>query len=137
MRKAGRLAHPLKSALTTEVVASEAVGVAAVSSVTTTEALLEATEEASRTGEVVVAVVVEEATTEEVRHLPSLALHSKARLWEQVGGSYYSAAWGLPTAWFPNCTASKPFDYLHITVLFLLVFPFLTIRSLRNLRIHL
>lgn len=53
--------------------ASEAVGVAAVSSVMTTEALLEATEEASRIGEVVVAAVVEEATTEEVRHLPSPA----------------------------------------------------------------
>lgn len=42
------------------------MGVAAVSSVMTTEALLEATEEASRTAEVVVAVVAEEATTEEV-----------------------------------------------------------------------
>lgn len=67
MRKGARPAHPQKSALTTEVVASEAVVVAEASSVTTTEVPLEATEEAFRTGEeVAVEVVVEEATTEEV-----------------------------------------------------------------------
>lgn len=72
MRKAARPAHPQRSALTTEVVASGAVGVVAVSSDTTTEARLEATEEAFRTGEEVAeaAVEEEEATTEEVRHLP-------------------------------------------------------------------
>lgn len=70
MRKDARLAHPQKSALTTEVVASEAVGAAEASSVMTTEVPLEATEEAFRTGEeVAVEVVVEEATTEEVSHL--------------------------------------------------------------------
>lgn len=66
MRKAARLGHPLKSALTTEAVAaSGAVEVAAVSSAMTTEVPLGATEEASRIGE----EAAEEAATEEVRHL--------------------------------------------------------------------
>lgn len=64
MRKAVRLGHPLKSALTTEaVVASGAAEVVALSSAMTTEAPLGATEEAFRTEE---EAVVEEATTEEV-----------------------------------------------------------------------
>lgn len=121
--------------MTAEAEASEAVGAAAVSSGMTTEALLEATEEASRTGEVVVAAVVEEATTEEVRHLPSPALCFEARLWEPVDGSYYSAALGLPTAWSPSRTDA--FAHLHMAVLSLLVFPYLTVHSLRNLGIYL
>lgn len=117
MRKAGRPARPRKSALTTEVVASEAVGVAAVSSVMTTEALLEATEEASRTGAEVVAAVVEEVTTEEVRCLPSPAFHSKARLWEPP------QAFPLPGAQ-PHC-----FE-VHTMLFSLLVFPYLTVYGL-------
>lgn len=67
MRKVARLGHPLKSALTTvEVVASVAEAVVEASSAMTTEAHQGATEEASRTEGV---VAVEEATTEEVRHL--------------------------------------------------------------------
>lgn len=65
-RKAARLDHLLKSASTTVVVASGAVGVVAVSNAMTTAVHLGATEEAFRTeGE----AAVEEATIEEVSRL--------------------------------------------------------------------
>lgn len=70
-----------------------------------------------------------------VRHLPSPALCFEARLWEPVDGSYYSAALGLPTAWSPSRTDA--FAHLHMAVLSLLVFPYLTVHSLRNLGIYL
>lgn len=73
----------------------------AVSSVMTTEALLEATAEASRTGEAVAAAVLEEAATEEVRPLPSPASRFTARLWEPLMGVTTPQPRGLPTAWSP------------------------------------
>lgn len=121
MKKAARLAHPQKSALTTEVVASVAVGVAAVvSSVTTTEAPLEATEEAFRTGEeVAVAVVEEEATTEEVRHSTSSILSFQG---QAVGEGWQESL--LCNLWiFP--LPSLPSTLLSLV----LVFPCLTTRS--------
>lgn len=117
MRKGARLAHPQKSALTTEVVASEAVGVAEASSVMTTEVPLEATEEAFRTGEeVAVEVVVEEATTEEVSHL--LRRPFKARLWGRAVRSQYSITSGtFPLPSLPTTLLLKPLAHLHTTVL--------------------
>lgn len=65
-RKGARLGHLLKSASTTAVVASGAVGVVAVFNAMTTEVHLGATEEAFRIeGE----AAVEEATIEEVSRL--------------------------------------------------------------------
>lgn len=122
MKKAARLAHPQKSALTTEVVASVVVGVAAVvSSVTTTEAPLEATEEAFRIGEAVAVVVVEEeeATTEEVRHSTSSILSFQG---QAVGEGWQESL--LCNLWiFP--LPSLPSTLLSLV----LVFPCLTTRS--------
>lgn len=120
MRKDARLAHPQKSALTTEVVASEAVGAAEASSVMTTEVLLEATEEAFRTGEeVAVEVVVEEATTEEVSHL--LRQSYIPRPGCGGGGtvrSQYSITSGtFPLPSLPTTLLPKPLAHLHTTVL--------------------
>lgn len=122
MKKAARLAHPQKSALTTEVVASVAVGVVAavVSSVTTTEAPLEATEEAFRTGEAVAVVVVEEeATTEEVRHSTSSILSFQGQAmgegWQE---SLLCNLWIFPLPSLPSTLLSL-----------VLVFPCLTTRS--------